>query len=163
HDRVGQRLAAMFDHVLVDEYQDVNTLQVDIVRALRRDNRGLTVVGDDFQAIYGWRAASAEHILRFSQLFPDAALVTLERNYRSTQPILDVSNLVAAQAERRHPKTLSSERGDGSRPELVLCRDEGEEARVVVERVLAHHERGAALREQAVLMRTAHHSDLLEL
>ncbi len=94
----------MFDHVLVDEYQDVNGLQVEIVEALRTRNRGLTVVGDDLQAIYGFRAASAEHILDFRVRFPDAAMVTLERNYRSTQPILDVANLVAAQAERRAPQ-----------------------------------------------------------
>jgi ATP-dependent DNA helicase UvrD/PcrA len=163
HDTAGARLAAMFDHVLVDEYQDVNAVQVDIVAALRRTSRGLTVVGDDLQAIYGFRAASAEHILTFPFLFSDAATVTLERNYRSTQPILDVANAVAAQAERHHPKRLESVRGPGGRPELVLCRDETEEAVSVAERVLGEHERGLALREQAVLMRTAHHSDLLEL
>jgi DNA helicase-2/ATP-dependent DNA helicase PcrA len=163
HEHAGAKLAVMFDHVLVDEYQDVNGLQVDIVQALRTSNRGLTVVGDDLQAIYGFRAASAEHILDFSTHFPDAAVVTLERNYRSTQPILDLANLVAAQAERAHAKTLCSGRGDGARPQLVLCRDEGEEAHVVAERVLAEHEQGTRLREQAVLMRTGHHSDLLEL
>jgi DNA helicase-2/ATP-dependent DNA helicase PcrA len=163
HERVGALLAMMFDHLLVDEYQDVNALQVDIVRALRRDNRGLTVVGDDLQAIYGFRAASAEHILGFPTLFPDTSTATLERNYRSTQPILEVANAVAAQAERRHPKRLESAHGDGRRPQLIFCRDEAEEANAVAERVLAEHERGLALREQAVLMRTGHHSDLLEL
>lgn len=163
HPRAGPKLAEMFDHLLVDEYQDVNALQVEIVEALRRENRGLTVVGDDFQAIYGWRAASAEHIIGFGDRFPDASTVTLDRNYRSTQPILEAANAVAAQAERRHPKTLRATRAGGTRPELVLCRDESEEALAVVERVLAHHERGVALRQQAVLMRTAHHSDLLEL
>jgi DNA helicase-2/ATP-dependent DNA helicase PcrA len=163
HELVGPQLGAMFDHLLVDEYQDVNALQVEIVRALCRDTRGLTVVGDDLQAIYGFRAASAEHILEFPTLFPDTATATLERNYRSTQPILDLANAVAAQAERSHPKRLKSERGDGRRPQLVFCHDEAEEATAVAEHVLAEHERGLALREQAVLMRTAHHSDLLEL
>jgi DNA helicase-2/ATP-dependent DNA helicase PcrA len=163
HEVAGAHLAAMFEHLLVDEYQDVNALQVDIVRALRRDNGGLTVVGDDLQAIYGFRAASADHILSFPSLFADTATSTLEQNYRSTQPILDVANKVAAQAERRHPKHLRSVRGDGRRPQLVFCHDEAEEATAVAERVLAEHERGIALREQAVLMRTAHHSDLLEL
>jgi DNA helicase-2/ATP-dependent DNA helicase PcrA len=163
HDVAGPQLGAMFDHVLVDEYQDVNALQVDIVSALRRDNRGLTVVGDDLQAIYGFRAASAEHILSFPSVFSDVTTVTLERNYRSTQPILDVANTVAARAERRHPKRLRSVLDDGRRPRLVLCRDEAEEAAAVAEHVLAEHERGVALREQAVLMRAAHHSDLLEL
>jgi DNA helicase-2/ATP-dependent DNA helicase PcrA len=153
----------MFDHLLVDEYQDVNALQVEVVHALRRNNRGLTAVGDDLQAIYSFRAASAEHILAFPTLFPDTTTATLERNYRSTQPILDVANAVAAQAERSHPKRLQSAGGDGVRPQLVFCHDEVEEATVVAERILAEHERGRALREQAVLMRTAHHSDLLEL
>jgi DNA helicase-2/ATP-dependent DNA helicase PcrA len=163
HERAGPRLAALFDHVLIDEYQDVNALQVDVVHALRRENRGLTVVGDDLQAIYGFRAASAEHILDFAVAFPDAESVTLERNYRSTQPILDVANVVAAHADRAHPKRLRSARGDGMRPRLVLCHDEADEALRVAEAVLVDHERGVALREQAVLMRAAHHSDLLEL
>jgi DNA helicase II / ATP-dependent DNA helicase PcrA len=163
HELAGSRLAAMFDHLLVDEYQDVNALQVEIVEALRRENRGLTVVGDDLQAIYGFRAASAEHILGFPTLFTDADMAALEQNYRSTQPILDLANAVAAQAERRHPKQLRSARGDGRRPELLFCRDEAEEASAVAERVLAEHERSVPLREQAVLMRAAHHSDLLEL
>jgi DNA helicase II / ATP-dependent DNA helicase PcrA len=163
HKVAGARLAAMFDHLLVDEYQDVNALQVEVVRALRRDNRGLTVVGDDLQAIYRFRAASADHILGFPTLFPDTSTATLERNYRSTQPILDVANAIAAQAERGHPKRLQSASGDGRRPQLVFCRDEVEEATTVAERILAEHERGCCLRKQAVLMRTAHHSDLLEL
>jgi DNA helicase II / ATP-dependent DNA helicase PcrA len=163
HEVAGAQLAATFDHLLVDEYQDVNALQVDIIRALRHDNRGLTVVGDDLQAIYGFRAASAEHILGFPTQFPDSSIATLERNYRSTQPILDLANALAAQAEHSHPKRLRSARGEGHRPRLVYCRDEAEEATAVAERVLAEHEAGVALREQAVLMRTAHHSDLLEL
>ena len=163
HERVGPRLAAMFDHVLVDEYQDVNLLQVEIAEAMCRSHRGLTAVGDDFQAIYGWRAASAGHILEFASRFPDARTVTLERNYRSTQPILDVANAVALQAPRRHPKTLRSMRGDGSLPELTFCRDEAEEAVCVVDRVLREYERGLRLRDQAVLMRTGNHSDALEL
>jgi DNA helicase-2/ATP-dependent DNA helicase PcrA len=163
HEVAGARLAGMFDHVLVDEYQDVNTLQVDVVRALRRENGGVTVVGDDLQAIYGFRAASAEHILSFATLFADANTTTLEQNYRSTQPILDVANAVASAAERSHPKRLRSARGDGRRPDLVFCRDETEEASAVTERILEEHERGVPLREQAVLMRAAHHSDLLEL
>jgi ATP-dependent DNA helicase UvrD/PcrA len=163
HESAGRKLAGMFEHVLVDEYQDVNALQVDIVRELRRENRGLSVVGDDLQAIYGFRAASAKHILDFASVFPDASVVTLEQNYRSTQPILDAANAVAAQAERSHPKRLRSVRGEGGRPQIVFCGDEAEEANDVAERLLAEHERGVALREQAVLMRTGHHSALLEL
>jgi DNA helicase-2/ATP-dependent DNA helicase PcrA len=165
HEVAGPHLAGLFDHLLVDEYQDVNALQVEIVAALRRENRALTVVGDDLQAIYGFRAASAEHILSFPTLFPDAATATLEQNYRSTQPILDLANTVAAQAERRHPKQLRSSRGPATAapPQVVFCRDENAEASEVAERVLAAYEGGIRLREQAVLMRTGHHSSLLEL
>ena len=103
---VGAHIEAQFDHVLIDEYQDVNGLQVDIVRHLRRKCRELTSVGDDFQAIYGWRAASARHILDFPDHFPDATVVTLETNYRSTQPILEVANALSVQVERAFPKQL---------------------------------------------------------
>ena len=160
---VGPTIGDAFDHILIDEYQDVNGLQVEIVRALRSERRDVTAVGDDFQAIYGWRAASAEHILEFPDQFPDAAVVTLERNYRSTQPLLDAANAIAAQAERAFPKRLRSERIHGTRPELIFCRDESAQATEVCERVLAARERGMELREQAVLSRTSHDTGLLEL
>jgi len=163
HETVGRQMGAMFEQVLVDKYQDLNALQVEIVRALRQEQRGLTAVGDDFQAIYGFRAASAEHILSFRSHFPDATVVTLERNYRSTQPILDLANEVSAGAARSYPKRLRAERDDGGRPLLVFSRDEAQQAVEVCERVLAEHEQGTALKEQAVLMRAGSHSDLLEL
>jgi DNA helicase II / ATP-dependent DNA helicase PcrA len=160
---IGPAMADGFDHVLIDEYQDVNGLQVDIVRALRAERRDVTAVGDDFQAIYGWRAASAEHILEFPSQFADATVLRLERNYRSTQPILDVANALAAQATRAYPKQLRTEERDGVRPELVFCRDDTAQAAEVCDRVLAARERGMDLREQSVLARTSHDSDMLEL
>ena len=163
HELVGRLIGREFEHVLVDEYQDVNTLQAEIVTALRTDKPGLTVVGDDLQAIYGFRSASAEHLLSFCERFPEAAVVKLEDNYRSTQPILEVGNLVAAQAERSYPRTLRTDRAGGALPELVFCRDEGEEASEIADRVLEHREQGVLLRQQAVLMRAASHSDVLEL
>jgi DNA helicase-2/ATP-dependent DNA helicase PcrA len=163
HEVVGAQLGRMFAHVLVDEYQDLNQLQVDIVAALRREQRGLTVVGDDAQAIYGFRSASAEHILNFPAEFPDARVVTLEQNYRSSQPILDLANEVAAEAARAYPKWLRTERDGGSRPQLVFCLDQSAQAHEVCQRVLEGYEQGTQLREQAVLMRAGHHSDLLEL
>ena len=105
-DVLGLRLGDQLDHVLVDEYQDVNSLQVDIVVGLRARDERVTAVGDDAQAIYGFRSADPRHILDFGQVFPGTTTVTLERNYRSTQPILDVANRVAAQATERHAKTL---------------------------------------------------------
>jgi DNA helicase II / ATP-dependent DNA helicase PcrA len=162
---IGPSIERAFEHVLIDEYQDVNGLQVDIVRALRRECRNVTAVGDDLQAIYGWRSASAEHILQFPSHFSGTSIVTLERNYRSSQPILDTANELAAQATKSYEKRLRSDRGEirATRPELVYVRDESEQATAVCERVLEAREQGMELRAQAVLMRTSHDSDLLEL
>ncbi len=162
-DVIGAGIDDAFDHVLIDEYQDVNGLQAEIVRGIRRRTREVTAVGDDLQAIYGWRAASADHILDFPAQFPGTAIVKLERNYRSTQPILDTANVLAAGASRSFRKRLRTERPGGEPPALVFCRDEAAQAELVCERVLAARERGMDLRRQAVLMRTSHDSDLLEL
>jgi DNA helicase II / ATP-dependent DNA helicase PcrA len=160
---IGPRMADAYEHVLVDEYQDVNGLQVDIVASLRRRRPNLTVVGDDFQAIYGFRAGSARHILDFPKQFSDAHTAKLERNYRSTAPILAVANAVSEQDRLGFAKELWTERDGGQRPELSFPRDEGEQAGEVCDRVIAAREEGMELRAQAVLFRTGHDSDLLEL
>ncbi len=160
---IGPRLAASFDHVLVDEYQDVNGLQVDIVRSLGASGPAVTAVGDDFQAIYGFRSASAAHILDFPAHFDGTRVVTLERNYRSTQPVLDAANAVAAQASRAFKKQLRADRPGGVRPRVIHVRDEAAQAEEVCTRVLEAREQGSELRAQAVLMRTSHDSDMLEL
>jgi DNA helicase-2/ATP-dependent DNA helicase PcrA len=160
---VGADMGRAVEHLLVDEYQDVNGLQVDLVRALRAECRDVTVVGDDLQAVYGFRSASPRHILDFPQHFPGTEIVTLERNYRATQPLLDIANAVAEQATRAYRKALRAERPGGRAPELVVCLDEAAQATEVCERVLDARERGARLRDQAVLMRASHDSDLLEL
>jgi DNA helicase II / ATP-dependent DNA helicase PcrA len=160
---VGPQLAERFEHVLVDEYQDVNGLQVDIVHNLRATRPGLTVVGDDFQAIYGFRSASARHILEFPEQFPNVHTTKLEQNYRSSGPILAVANAVAEQDRQGYPKQLWTESDGATRPELVLPRDERAQALEVCDRVLAAREEGMELRAQAVLFRTGHDSDLLEL
>jgi DNA helicase-2/ATP-dependent DNA helicase PcrA len=160
---VGPRLAAAFDHVLVDEYQDVNGLQVDLVRGLAAHGPAITAVGDDFQAIYGFRSASAAHILDFPEHFAGTRVVTLERNYRATQPLLDAANALAAQAQRAFPKLLRADREGGVRPRVVFVRDEAAQAQEVCDRVLEAREQGSELRAQAVLTRTSHDSDLLEL
>ncbi|HUO70517.1 MAG TPA: ATP-dependent helicase [Solirubrobacteraceae bacterium] len=162
-DVTGAAMQAGIDHLLIDEYQDVNGLQVDIVRSLRPTPCEVTAVGDDLQAIYGWRSASAEHILGFAEHFPGTTVVTLEHNYRSSQPILDTANAVGEQASRAYRKRLRSDVHTGRRPELLFVRDDGAQAVEVCERVLAAREQGIDLRRQAVLMRTSHDSDLLEL
>jgi DNA helicase-2/ATP-dependent DNA helicase PcrA len=157
-------IADRFDHVLVDEYQDTNKLQAAVLLALKPDGRGLTVVGDDAQSIYSFRAATVRNILDFPRAFnPPARLVTLERNYRSTQPILAAANAVIGLAAERFTKNLRSERTASDRPLLVSLRDEADQANYVVERVLANRENGIALKSQAVLFRTSHHSGPLEI
>jgi DNA helicase-2/ATP-dependent DNA helicase PcrA len=160
---VASRLAGMFDHVLVDEYQDTNALQADILWRLWGPSGNVTVVGDDAQAIYSFRSATVQNILEFPQRFPEAAVVRLEQNYRSTQPILDASNAVIALATHRHEKTLWSERPGDVRPILTTCLDIAEQSDQVCRAVLEHRERGTLLRRQAVLFRAAYHSDLLEI
>src|SRR6202521_1950348 len=157
-------VGARFDHVLVDEYQDTNRLQASILLALKPDGRGLTVVGDDAQSIYSFRAATVRNILDFPGRFrPPAHIVTLERNYRSTQPILSASNAVIDLASERFTKNLWSDRGAAERPQLVAVRDEADQAHYVIERVLENREAGIALRAQAVLFRASHHSGPLEV
>jgi len=157
-------LAERFRHVLVDEYQDTNRLQAAILLALKPDGRGLTVVGDDAQSIYAFRGATVRNILDFPRQFAlPARQVTLERNYRSTQPILAAANAVIALAAERFTKDLWSERASAQRPRLVALRDDADQAGYVVEQVLARREEGTPLKAQAVLFRTAHHSARLEL
>jgi DNA helicase II / ATP-dependent DNA helicase PcrA len=161
--RVGDAVGALFDHVLVDEYQDTNALQARILQGLRRRHPSITVVGDDAQAIYSFRAATVDNILDFPKHFPGAHVVTLERNYRSTQPILDVSNAVIAQARRSYAKSLWTDATDSNRPLLTTCTDETEQSNLVCDRVLEQRERGTALNHQAVLFRAGHHSAVLEV
>jgi DNA helicase-2/ATP-dependent DNA helicase PcrA len=161
--RVGRRLADQYEHVLVDEYQDVNAIQVEIVHGLCRRHENVTVVGDDMQAVYGFRAADPAHILDFPSRYPAATLVKLERNYRSPQGLLDAGNEVAAQATRSFARRLTATRDGAGRAELVFCVDEQRQSSEVCERVLERREEGSLLRDQAVLMRAGHHSDALEL
>ena len=123
-DRIAKSVSAHFDHVLVDEYQDTNKLQGDILAALKPDGQGVTVVGDDAQAIYSFRAAAVENILGFPDRFrPKAEVVTLAQNFRSSQSILDSANALMADAPRQYRKHLLSMRGQGPRPKLVTVDD----------------------------------------
>ncbi len=158
--RVGER----FDHVLVDEYQDTNALQASVLLAMKPTGEGVTVVGDDAQSIYSFRAASVRNILDFPRHFdPPATVITLEQNYRSTQPILEACNAVIAEAKERFSKSLLSERLSAKRPVLATVENESDQVEYVVSRILERREAGVALKAQAVLMRAAHHSDPLEV
>lgn len=160
---VGDSIAALFDHVLVDEYQDTNPTQAEIVASLVRRTRNITIVGDDFQSIYSFRAADVTNMYGFPVRFPDATIVTLDQNYRSTTPILAVANNVMERARQGFPKQLWSERPGAERPRLVTCSDEAAQSDAVCDRVLELRDQGLMLKEQAVLMRAAYHSDHLEL
>ncbi len=161
---LAAEIAAAFDHVLVDEYQDTNRLQSSILLGLRPTGNGLTVVGDDAQSIYSFRAATVRNILDFPYQFkPAARIITLDRNYRSTQPILAASNAVIGLAAERFTKNLWSERVSEQRPLLVTVQDETAQAHYVAERVLENREAGMPLKAQAILFRASHHSGPLEI
>ena len=161
---LAREMGERFDHVLVDEYQDTNRVQAEILLALKPEGHGVTVVGDDAQSIYSFRAATVRNILDFPSQFPVRVhVVTLERNYRSTQPILDAANAVIGLAPERFAKELRGIRASGAKPQLVAVRDEADQASCVAERVLAHREAGIALKSQAVLFRSSHHSAQLEV
>ncbi len=161
---LAREVGARFDHVLVDEFQDTNALQAGILAAIKPGGDGLTVVGDDAQSIYSFRAADVANILDFPRRFdPPAQSITLELNYRSVQPVLDASNALIAEAELGHRKTLRAQRGDGARPQLVTVADEREQSNWVADRILRHREAGVPLKRQAVLFRSNHHSDALEV
>jgi DNA helicase-2/ATP-dependent DNA helicase PcrA len=162
-DALATTIRGRFDAVLVDEYQDTNALQASVLSRLCPGGRGLTVVGDDAQSIYSFRAATVHNILDFPKVFPNARVVTLEQNYRSVQPILDATNAVISLCPHRYNKDLFSLRTSGQKPRLVTLVDEDQQSDYVVRRVLEHHEAGIPLRRQAVLFRAAHHSDALEV
>jgi DNA helicase II / ATP-dependent DNA helicase PcrA len=158
------RIGDLWDHILIDEYQDTNRLQAAILLALKPDGRGLTVVGDDAQSIYAFRAATVRNILDFPSAFtPPAEVITLDRNYRSTQPILAAANAVIDHAAERFTKNLWTDRFSAEKPRLMTVRDDADQARFIVDRVLDDRESGTTLKQQAVLFRTSSHSGPLEV
>jgi DNA helicase-2/ATP-dependent DNA helicase PcrA len=162
--RLAQHVGSHFDHVLVDEYQDTNLLQAQILQGLKPAGEGLTVVGDDAQAIYSFRAAAVENILGFAQAYtPPAETITLAQNYRSTQQLLDVSNALMAEAPRQHRKHLLAARGAGQVPRYISVDDTTSQAEYVCLEILKRREANVPLRKQAVLFRSSSHSDLLEV
>ncbi|WP_347556687.1 ATP-dependent helicase [Robbsia sp. KACC 23696] len=163
---LAQALGERFSHILVDEYQDTNALQADIVRRMKPDGRGVTVVGDDAQSIYAFRGATVRNIIDFPNTFATPArVVTLDRNYRSTQAILDAANAVIGLATEGYAKRLwnDTDATPGARPTLVTVADEASQAQYLVSRILENREAGATLKSQAVLFRASHHSAPLEI
>jgi DNA helicase II / ATP-dependent DNA helicase PcrA len=158
------KIRSRFDHVLVDEYQDTNPLQAKILFMVKPNGRGLTVVGDDAQAIYSFRAATVRNILDFpNQCDPKAKIITIDQNYRSTQPILEAANKVIGLAKERYPKNLFSKRPSQQKPYLTTVADARAQARHVAQQTVDSQEAGIPLKAQAVLFRVSSHSAELEL
>lgn len=164
-DALGEVIGAAYDHILVDEFQDVNLLQLDVLVGLRRLDRRLTIVGDDAQAIYGFRGATARFLLDAERYFDGLTTITLDVNYRSSGAILGVANAIAADAPEGFSSVLREEVPvtGASQPLLVHCADERDQSESVADRVLELYEQGIALQKQAVLFRAAHHSADLEI
>jgi DNA helicase-2/ATP-dependent DNA helicase PcrA len=161
---LAQSLSKNFDHVLVDEYQDTSSLQGEIIHALKPDGQGVTVVGDDAQAIYSFRAAAVENILGFADRYkPKAEIVVLAQNYRSTQQILDSTNALMADGARQHRKTLLGNRQSTQKPLYVALDDAQAQAEYIAGKILQTREIGGSLRRHAILFRSSHHSDVLEV
>jgi len=160
---LAKKISGMYDHILVDEYQDTNVLQARILRGMCSAHKNITVVGDDAQSIYSFRGANFRNILDFPKQFEGATTVTLEQNYRSTQPILSVTNTLISRAAERFTKNLWTERTGGETPWLVAARDEQQQTQFVVDRILELHEEGTPLREIAVLFRAGYMSADLEI
>jgi len=163
HDNVRSQLAREFRYILVDEYQDTNRLQAEIACLLAAEHSNLMVVGDDSQSIYRFRGADLRNILEFPQLFPDCSQVTLEENYRSTQPILDLANAIIAHAREGYPKQLYSQYKDGPKPFYVRPEDEHDQSLYICDRILQLREEGVPLHQIAVLARAAYFTDDLQL
>ncbi len=163
HASAREQLSRQYRYVMVDEYQDTNPLQAAIVRLLAAEHDNVMAVGDDAQSIYAFRGADFRNIMDFPKLFPAARVVSLEENYRSTQPILDVANAIIAQARERYTKVLFTREPAGAQPLLIAAANENEQSRFVSQRILELREEGIPLDDIAVLFRSSFHSFDLEL
>jgi DNA helicase-2/ATP-dependent DNA helicase PcrA len=160
---VRQRLSRMYRYVMVDEYQDTNALQADIIRLLGGEHGNVMAVGDDAQSIYSFRGANFRNIMDFPSLFPGTRIIALEENYRSTQPILDLTNALIERARERYTKNLFTAKAAGSVPILVAAENEQYQSRFVCQRILELREEGVPLSDMAVLFRSSFHSFDLEI
>jgi DNA helicase-2/ATP-dependent DNA helicase PcrA len=162
-EQARSELSNRFRYILVDEYQDTNQLQAEIVRLLAYHHHNVMVVGDDAQSIYSFRGADFYNIMRFSEQFPGTKVVKLEENYRSTEPILQLTNAIIANAEKKFTKTLFTSATGGARPEVIMAPNEAAEARFVVQQIKQRQQEGVSLHEIAVLFRSGFHSYKLEM
>jgi DNA helicase-2/ATP-dependent DNA helicase PcrA len=163
HEQIRGLLSEQYRYVMVDEYQDTNAIQADIVKWLAFAHRNVMVVGDDAQSIYSFRGANYKNMFEFPKLFSETKIIQLEQNYRSTQPILNLTNALMEQAEEKYTKCLFTERQGGARPTVVDARTEPEQAMFVCRAIREQLHQGRTLKDFAVLFRAAYHSFELEV
>ncbi len=163
HEDVRASLSAKYKYIMVDEYQDTNKLQAHIACLLAADHANIMVVGDDAQSIYSFRGANFKNIIDFPKIFKGTKIITLEENYRSTQPILNLTNAVIGQAKEKFEKHLYTQKKEGNTPIFLDCTDENSQSRFVADKILELREEGIALKDMAVLFRSGWHSNDLEI
>ncbi|MEE4264293.1 MAG: ATP-dependent helicase [Desulfobacteraceae bacterium] len=163
HPDIRERISASFQYLMVDEYQDTNKIQAEILYLLTGAHQNIMVVGDDSQSIYAFRGANFRNIMEFPNMFPGTRIITLEENYRSVQPILNLTNVIIEQATEKYSKTLFTRRSGGSMPVLVSARDENSQSLFVVHKIQELIDQGIALNQIAVLFRAGFHSFDLEI
>ncbi len=162
-EEVRRRLSQIYQFIMVDEYQDTNQLQSTIVRLLAAEHDNVAVVGDDAQSIYSFRGANFRNIMDFPKIFPNTRIIKLEENYRSTQPILNLTNEIIHRAQERYEKNLYTRKRDGDTPILIQAESEQMQSRFVCQKILELREEGVPLWDIAVLFRSSFHSFDLEL
>ncbi|MBW1677204.1 MAG: ATP-dependent helicase [Deltaproteobacteria bacterium] len=160
---VQEALSQTYRYIMVDEYQDTNKIQADIIRFLAATHDNVMVVGDDSQSIYAFRGANFRNIMDFPAMFPDTKTIKLEENYRSTQPILNVANVIIERAREKYTKVLFTQKKYGTLPALVVAEDEQTQSQFVSQRILELREEGVPLNEIAVLFRSSYYSFDLEI
>ena len=162
-DESRKKICSTYRYIMVDEYQDTNKLQADIAALLASEHHNILVVGDDAQSIYSFRGANFRNIMDFPKLFPDARITTLEQNYRSSQPILELTNAIIEHAKEKFSKILFSEIEGVEKPVYLDALDEHEQAAFIAQRVLELREEEIPLSRIAVLFRASWHSNELEV
>jgi DNA helicase-2/ATP-dependent DNA helicase PcrA len=163
NERVREGLNDRYRYIMVDEYQDTNSIQADIVRWLAHGHHNIMVVGDDCQSIYSFRGANYRNMFEFPAMFPEAKIIKLEENYRSTQPILSFTNALMERAHQKYTKCLFTRRTGGETPRLVDSRTEPEQAMFICSSIKEQLASGRSIQDMAVLFRAAYHSFELEL
>jgi len=163
HPEARERLSNTYRFIMVDEYQDTNHLQSEIVRLLAATHDNVAVVGDDAQSIYSFRGANFRNIMDFPKHFPGARIIKLEENYRSTQPILNLTNEIIQRATEGYEKRLFTRKNNGARPKLVQAGSEQMQSQFVCQKILELREEGVPLWDIAVLFRSSFHSFDLEV